>query len=341
MNSSLIKQIKDNWDSIAKPLDSMGKFETLICQIGAILGTDQFTLEKKAMLVFCSDNGVVEEGVSQSGQKVTAAVTEKMGRCETSIGRMAKAVGADVLTVDVGVNSDQVFAGVRNEKIAKGTKNFAKEPAMSEDQMKQAIAVGEQLVLELKEQGYAMVGLGEMGIGNTTTSSAIAAALLDVDVQEVTGRGAGLGDAGLARKQQVIREALNTYHLKKADPLTVLQTVGGFDIAAMAGVCLGAAEYDMPVVLDGVISQVAALVASKTNTEVLEYLIPSHAGKEPASRLVLEALGLDAVIYGDMALGEGCGATMMFSLLDMAMVVYSQKYLFDDLAMEPYRRFLL
>ncbi|MBR1931736.1 MAG: nicotinate-nucleotide--dimethylbenzimidazole phosphoribosyltransferase [Lachnospiraceae bacterium] len=338
-SKEIAEQIKKHWDAIAKPLDSMGRFENVICQIGSILGTEYPSLHKKGVIVFCADNGVVEEGISQSSKEVTAAVTRGMGNNETNVGRMAVRVGADVIPVDIGVNSKEVFVGVRQEKIAFGTRNFAREPAMTEAEALRAIRLGMELVRECREQGYELLGTGEMGIGNTTTSSAVAAALLHCPVEQVTGRGAGLDDLRLKKKKQVILNALERYQLKEAEPLTVLQCVGGLDIAGMVGVFLGGAKYRMPIVIDGVISLVAALLAVRILPVAREYMIPSHGSREPASMLLLQELGLQPFIHGDMALGEGTGAVMLFPLLDLALQVYGQNRTFEDIKIEPYRRF--
>ena len=328
----------DNWDRIAKPLDGMGRFETLTAQIGAIWGTEQIALSKKAVIIMCADNGIVEEGVSQSGQEVTAAVARNMARKESSVGRMAAAIGADTFPVDIGINQKEPILGVLERKVRCGTRNFRKEPAMTEEEVLRAIAVGMDMVQFCRESGYRILGTGEMGIGNTTTSSAIAATLLQCPVATVTGRGAGLSNAGLLRKQRVIEEAIQKYDLYQADALTVLRTVGGLDIAGLVGVCIGGAIYHVPIVLDGVISMVAALVAERMVPGVRAYLIPSHKGKEPAVEIVAKELGLEPVIDGKLALGEGTGAVMMFALLDMALAVYGHRTTFADIAIEPYTR---
>ncbi len=332
-------QIKKNWDAVAKPLDSMGSFEELICRIGAILQTTEPDIKKRGVIVCCGDNGVVEEGVSQSGQEVTAKVAVGMGKNSTSVGKMAQHAGVEMIPVDLGINSTESFPGVRNCKIAYGTKNFAKEPAMTKEQTKRAIAIGMSLVKECKEQGFGMLGTGEMGIGNTTTSTAVAAALLHIDAETITGKGAGLSELGLQRKREVISQAIAKYDLYKADPLTVLQTVGGFDLAGLTGVFLGGAKYHMPIVCDGVISLAAALVAERLKPGTRAYMIASHGSKEPATNYLLEALALAPVIDAHMALGEGTGAVMMFSLLDLALCVYNQNRTFADLEMDAYQRF--
>ena len=333
------KNVLKNWDGIAKPLDGMGRFETITAQIGAILGTQEIDLSKKAVIIMCADNGIVEEGISQTGQEVTLAVAKEMALGVSSVGKMAAAIGADTIPVDIGINATEKVAGVLDKKIRQGTRNFSKEPAMTQEEALKAIYVGMEMVADCKQKGYQILATGEMGIGNTTTSSAIAASLLNCKSEEVTGRGAGLCNEKLQHKKQVIAEAIEKYKLYEADPLTVLQTVGGLDIAGLTGVCIGAGIFHIPVVLDGVISMVAGLLAQRLIPGTARYLIPSHKGKEPAVEKLLEALQIDPVIHADMALGEGTGAVMMLSLLDMALCIYQGKTLFSDIQVEQYERY--
>lgn len=338
-NREIYKKVLQNWDSIAKPLDGMGRFETITAQIGAILGTDEIDLSKKAVIIMCADNGIVEEGVSQSGQDVTAAVAEQIGKGESSVGKMAKAIGADTIPIDIGINRKERVAGVLNRKIRCGTRNFSKEPAMTREEAVKAIFTGMEIVSDCKRKGYRILAIGEMGIGNTTTSSAVAAALLRCETDEVTGRGAGLCDEKLQRKKQIITEAVRKYKLYEAEPLTVLETVGGLDIAGLVGVCIGGSIFHIPIVLDGVISMTAALLSEKIVQGTIQYLIPSHKGKEPAVEKLIEELKLEPVIDGRMALGEGTGAVMMLSLLEMALCVYRKRTLFSDIKVEQYERY--
>ena len=333
------QEIKANWDRVAKPLDGLGEFEGLLARIGAILGSSEIDIGKKAVIVMCADNGVVAEGVSQSGQEITAAVTENLGKRSTSVCKMAKAVGTEIFPVDVGVNTDRIFPGVISRKVKKGTSDFLLEPAMSEEEAMQAVRVGMELVKECKEAGYTLLGTGEMGIGNTTTSAAMAAALLSVSPEIVVGRGAGLSDEGLATKRRVIADALEKYQLRGTEPMRILCSVGGLDIAGLCGVFLGGAKYHMPIVADGVISAVAALTAERLCPGTKEFIIPSHKGKEPASELLMRELGLYPVIDAGLALGEGTGAVMMFSLLDIAMTLYETGATFADFEIEEYHRF--
>ncbi|MEE1248500.1 MAG: nicotinate-nucleotide--dimethylbenzimidazole phosphoribosyltransferase [Lachnospiraceae bacterium] len=333
------KVVLENWDAVAKPMDGMGRFETLTAQIGAITGTDKIDLSKKAVIIMCADNGIVDEKVSQSGQEVTLAVAKAMAKKQSSVGRMAAVIGADTIPVDIGINSKEMIQGVLNRKIRCGTRNFRKESAMTEEETIHAILVGIDMVGSCKKMDYKILATGEMGIGNTTTSSAIAAAVLQCEVSKVTGKGAGLSDEGLYHKKQIIEEAIKKYDLYHADALKILQTVGGLDIAGLVGVCIGGAVFHVPIVLDGVISMVAALLAERILPGTKSYLLPSHKGKEPAVEVLMKELDMEPVIDGKLALGEGTGAVMLFSLLDMALGIYYDRTTFSDIQIEQYQRF--
>ena len=330
------KKVQKNWDHVAKPLDGMGRFEALTAQIGAVLGTEVLDLSKKAVLIFCADNGIVEEGISQSGQEVTTAVVQAMGRNASSVGKMSAKAGAVTIPIDIGMSHKGSIPGVRNEKLRCGTRNFRREPAMTEEETVKAIATGIKLVQECKRDGYTLLATGEMGIGNTTTSSAVASVLLDRSVEEMTGRGAGLSGDGLNRKINAIRKAIEVNQPDPKDAIGVLAKVGGFDIAGMAGMFLGGAALGVPVVIDGFISCVAALIAQRICPLAGEYMIASHVSKEPAARLILEALGKEAVIHGEMCLGEGSGAVTLFPFLDMGIAVYDSMSTFEDIHVEQY-----
>lgn len=338
-DEKICKKVLYNLDHVAKPLDGLGRFEALAAQIGAIQRTENIDISRKAVIIMCADNGIVAEGISQSGQEVTLAVVKKMAEKKSSVGKMAGTIGVDTIPVDIGVNHKSKIPGVLDKRICPGTRNFRNEPAMTEKEAIKAIFTGIEMVSDCKEKGYKILATGEMGIGNTTTSSAVAAALLHCEVAEVTGRGAGLSDEKLIHKQKIITEAIDKYGLKEADALRILETVGGFDIAGLAGVCIGGALYHVPIVLDGVISMVAALLAERIVPGTKDYLIPSHKGKEPAMGRLAKELNVKPVIDGNMALGEGTGAVMMFSLLDIALSVYQDRTTFSDINIEQYERF--
>lgn len=323
------------WNSIAKPLHSLGVFEDIVTDIAGIQGTLNVDISKRCVLVMCADNGVVCEGVTQTGQEVTAIVTENFVKGETSVCAMARRVKADVVPVDVGVARD--VAGVINKKIAYGTKNMLREKAMTREEAQKAVQVGIDCVGELAKKGYKIIATGEMGIGNTTTSSAVASVLLDKDASEVTGRGAGLSSEGVRRKTEVIRQSIALHKPDKNDVFDVLSKVGGFDIAALAGAFIGGAVHGVPIVIDGFISAAAALCAYNLCPESRDFMIASHVSGESVSEEILKLLGKKAPIDAGMCLGEGTGAVMLFAALDMALSVYNEMATFGDIKIDEYK----
>ena len=322
------------WDSIAKPLHSLGKLETLLTQVAGITGNADIDLSKRGLVAMCADNGVVEEGVTQTGQEVTAIVAENFLRYDTSVGVMCKQNHAEIFPVDMGMVTD---TKVRTDhKVAYGTQDMTKGPAMTREQAIKGIEAGIAMVEELKAQGYRLFATGEMGIGNTTTSSAVASVLLGQPVETMTGRGAGLSSDGLTRKIQAIKKAIDLNKPDAKDSIDVLAKVGGLDIAGMAGVYLGGAALQIPVLIDGFISGVAALVAARLCPEAADYMIASHVSKEPAAHLVLDELGKEAVLHADMCLGEGTGAIALCPFLDMGATLYNTLSTFDDIHVDQY-----
>ncbi|SFC55100.1 nicotinate-nucleotide--dimethylbenzimidazole phosphoribosyltransferase [Butyrivibrio sp. YAB3001] len=335
--------IKKCWDSVSKPIDGLGDFENLICRIGAIQRRNTPDISKRAALIFCADNGIVEEGVSQSGKEITLSVAKALGSGISSACHLGRFAKVEVIPVDVGIDSSENISGVVNKKVARGTRNFLKDPAITKEETILAIDAGISEVKELSEKGYRIIATGEMGIGNTTTSTAVLCAMLGIDVG-VTGRGAGLSDEGLGRKKRVIQEGISRYSFDKINEpkeraFEILRCVGGLDIAALAGAFIGGAIYHIPMVLDGVISSAAALVAEALLPGVKYYLIPSHKGREKGNELALNALGLSPFLNGNMALGEGTGAIMLFPTLDMVMDYYEHGARFEDYNIDKYERF--
>lgn len=338
-DADIYERIRRRWDMVAKPLDSMGRFEPLLAQLGAIQGTVDVRTQQAGLLVFCADNGVVAEGISQSEQSVTSVCTANIAAGRTAVGRMATLADCRIEVVDIGLNTDEKLEGVLDCKVARGTADFYREAAMSADEALQALQCGMDLAASCRRRGDDLICLGEMGIGNTTTGSAVAAALLKMTPESVTGRGAGLDDERLRHKVEIIRETMDARKLYEADAFTVLCQVGGFDIAGMAGACIGAALYHIPVVLDGMISTVAALVAERLLPGVRDYLVPSHLSREPAAASMMRELCLHPVIDAEMALGEGTGAVLMLPLLRMAEAVYKETNSFEDAGVAQYNRF--
>ena len=327
---------QQKWDNVAKPLNALGRMEKLICRIAAVQGSENVQLSPRCALVFCADHGVVAEGVSQSGQEVTALVAGSIAEGSANVNLMASAAQTDVFAVDMGMAGEVHHPALIRRSIARGTKNMAIEPAMTREQALCALQAGIDLAGEMKARGYRMIATGEMGIGNTTAAAAVAGVLLDAPAETMTGRGAGLSDAGLARKISAVKRAVEVNQPDKNDPVDVLAKLGGFELAAMAGAFLGGMTHGIPVVIDGVISAVSALIALRICPEAGQYMLPSHMSREPAGRLVMDALGLEPVIDAGMALGEGTGAVMLFPLLDMAHRVYCGNHTFDDLGMDAY-----
>lgn len=339
LDTAAMDDCRRRWDGIAKPLDGLGQLESMLVTVAGIQQQADIRLSKKAVVVFCSDNGIVEEGVTQTDSSVTAVVAANFAKGVASVNRIAAVANAEVIPVDVGVIGEIDEPGVIDRKVSPGTKNFLKEPAMTKMQALQAIDTGINMAQELKRAGYHILAAGEMGIGNTTTSSALAAVMLNLPVEQVTGRGAGLSDHGLERKIAVIKAGIARYQPSAKQPLELLATLGGYDIAAMTGLFLGGAIYRIPVVLDGMIAATAALLARAFCGLVPAYLIPSHLGKEPVCRIALKQLQLEPVIHAGLALGEGTGAAMLFPLLDMAAAIYQENQTFEENNIEAYQKF--
>lgn len=333
-NQNAMQMCERRFDSIAKPLKSLGKLEYAIIKIAGMIEKHEVEIDKKALVIMCADNGVVEEKITQTGQEVTAIVAENFLENKATVSIMAGYTNTKLFPIDIGIAKD---TKLMNKKIAYSTKNFAKEPAMTKEEASQAILTGISTVFELKKEGYQIIATGEMGIGNTTTSSAIASVLLDKSVDEVTGRGAGLSNEGLIRKIKVINDAILLHQPNKEDMIDILSKIGGFDIGGLIGVFLGGARYRIPVVIDGFISAVAALMAVKMNPLVKDYLLPSHVSKEPAAQMILDEIGLSPFITCDMCLGEGTGAVTLFPILDMAVRVYQEMSTFEQIKVDAYQ----
>lgn len=327
---------KKRFADIAMPLGGLGLLQDAIVQLAGVLGQPVPDISRRAAVVFCADNGVVAEGVTQCGQEVTATVAENMGRGESTVCLMAKQLGMDVFPVDIGVARPIESENVLQYNIRRGTEDFLRAPAMTRNEAVQAIETGIKLAEWCADQGYSLLIGGEMGIGNTTTSAAVTAALTGAPVPAVTGRGAGLSSAGLERKIAVIAAALALHKPDPNDPIDILHKVGGLDIAGLCGLYLGAAARRVPVVLDGVISCAAALLAARLCPQAGDYFIAAHRSDEPAGILLLEALGKRPFLTAGMHLGEGTGAAAGVALLDLALAPYREMVSFADIGMEAY-----
>ena len=312
---------------LAKPPGSLGRLEELSIQLAGITGKVRNQIKKKHLLVFAADNGVVSEGVSSAPQSVTLQQAINLTRAKTGASALCKHFGCDITVCDVGVNADIKDTKVLNRKIAYGTQNIIQGPAMTREQAMQAIAIGIELAMETEAD---VIGIGEMGIGNTTTSSAVLSVLLDTDVDTVTGRGGGITDQSFQKKKQVIRTAIEVNQPEKEDVIDVLSKVGGFDIAAMCGAFLGCASVRRPVVIDGFISAVAALCAYKLCPNAVHYFIPSHASYEIGYQLAMDAMELTPLFLLGMRLGEGSGCPLAFEVLSAACAIINDMATFDE-----------
>ncbi len=349
IDKSYTDAAKERWRKVAKPLDSLGKLEQTVTKIAGITkNSDRIVIEPSALVIMCGDHGVVQEGVTQTDSSVTRIVAYNFTKGKTSVNAMARVSGTDVFPVDIGMDCEHAdckevkpFALI-DRKVARGTKNMAAEAAMTRKECEEAILIGIDMVRELKEAGYKIIATGEMGIGNTTPSSALASFMLGEKVETVTGYGAGLSKDGMERKIHAIKKAIlraNHEGTTPQDPVEVLRQLGGFEIAGMAGLFLGGAIYRIPVVIDGFISAVSALMAVSIEPKAVNYILPSHVSKEPAGQMVLDAMNLKPMITCDMCLGEGTGAIASLPLLKMGLAVYNEMGTFEDIHVKQYEHY--
>lgn len=337
VDKKIKEQARYRWNSLAKPIGGLGMLEEMVEQLAAIQRTVRPVLEKKAVVIMGADNGVVAEGVTQTGSEVTAQVLENMGDYKSCVCLMAKLHQTEVYPVNIGMLTDGKHPGILNVPVRYGTANMVKEPAMMREEALEAIETGISIVGALKKQGYQMVVTGEMGIGNTTSSSACTAVMLGVEPEKVTGKGAGLSDEGLQRKVSAIKRAIALNEPDAADPIDVVSKVGGLDIAGLIGCYLGAAYYELPVLIDGLISSIAAYMAYRLCPVSRDYMVPTHVSGEPAGQMVLDALGMEAPLHAGMHLGEGTGAVTALSLYEYALEVYNKMPSFADVSIEEYK----
>lgn len=327
------KAAREHWNSVAKPLGSLGLLEEAVEKIAAVQGTPNVKINSRQAVVMCADNGVVKEGVSQSDSSVTALCAKEIAEGRSNINVLAKLYNASVTAVDIGIDRDVESEKLLKRKISYGTKNIAECAAMTTEQAEKAIAVGMDIV---RDSEADIIVTGEMGIGNTTTSAALASVLLDLPPKEITGRGAGLDSAGLERKISAVEHAIAINRPDKTKPVELLAKLGGYDIAGMTGIFLGGAVYHVPIVIDGVISAVAALLACEICPFAKDYMLASHVSGERSGKMLLEKLGLKPLITAEMRLGEGTGGIMLLPLLDGALAVYNSAHRFDEMGMERY-----
>ncbi len=344
MNEKILREIKKRWDRIAKPIDGLGDFEEVICKIGAVQGSIEPHIGNKALVIMCADNGIVKEGVSQCGPEVTRQVARALGKGKSTANIMALEAGIKCIPVDIGIDHEEAVPGLINHRIRRGSNDFLENRALTREEVQRAVETGIDLVRELSLKGYDLIATGEMGIGNTTTATALLCLMTGADPGEITGRGAGLDDAGLDKKIRVIKRAIEIYGRTDAEDraelaFNCMSAVGGLDIAGLCGIFTGGQKYNIPVVIDGFITGVAAYLADAVSPGCRDYMIPSHSGRERGLMRVLNELGLKPLINGNMALGEGTGAIMACKLLDSALNLYRNGAGFKDNGIKEYERF--
>ena len=333
LDTRFMEQAQARQDRLIKPQGSLGKLEDISIQLAGIYGSKYFNTTKKIVLSFACDHGVYEEGVAPNNQNITLLQSMNFPKKINGVGTISKFVGSDVQLIDVGINCDEPIEGVIDCKIRKSTSNMAKGPAMTRQEAIRAIEIGIEMSEKYIQEDYKVIGIGEMGIANTTPSAAIISVIAGCDPQEVTGMGAGLKKELLQHKAQVIRTAIEINQPNPTDGIDILQKVGGFEIGSMAGVILGCSANRVPVVLDGFISYAAALIAVNINPRCKDYMIASHYSAEPGAKKALELLGLDPFLKMDMRLGEGSGAALAFNMIEAANYVYKNMLTFDEVDM--------
>ncbi|MBF0519310.1 MAG: nicotinate-nucleotide--dimethylbenzimidazole phosphoribosyltransferase [Nitrospirae bacterium] len=331
IDDKYIKLSQERLDSLTKPRGSLGKLEDFAKRLCAVYQTDMPEMPKKGVFVFAGDHGVVEEGVSAYPSEVTPQMVFNFLRGGAGINVLARHAGADVFVIDMGVN--YVFKdcpGLINKKVVSGTKNMCKGPAMSTDDAVSTIEAGISLAEEYAKKGYRLFGTGDMGIGNTTPSSAITAVLTGLSPQAVTSRGTGIDDAALAKKIKAIETALTVNKPDRHNALDVLSKVGGAEIGGIAGLCIGAASLGIPVVVDGFISTAGAAIACVLDKRVSAYLIGSHMSQEGGHKPLLNFMGVEPLFDFNMRLGEGTGAALAMTVLDASLKIYREMATFAE-----------
>ncbi len=330
LDEGAMEKARERQAELAKPPGSLGRLEEISVRLAGITGSVYNHVDKRRIIVLCADNGVAEEGVASAPQSVTMAQAVNMTRRLTGMSTLAKHFGDEVQVVDMGIACPYRCPDILDRSLGKGTRNLYREPAMTREQAVKAILTGAELASQAKAEGIQAVGVGEMGIGNTTTSAAVLAALTGLSVEQVTGRGGGITDESFKKKKHVISHALELHRPDPKDPVDVLGKVGGFDLAAMCGVFLGSAKERIPVVADGFISIVAALCAARLCPGAKDYIFPSHASYEIGYMRAAEELGLEPWLLLNMRLGEGSGCPLAFLVIEAACAVMNEMATFAE-----------
>ncbi|MBU3110890.1 nicotinate-nucleotide--dimethylbenzimidazole phosphoribosyltransferase [Clostridium lacusfryxellense] len=334
LNKAAMKQAWDRIDSLTKPIGSLGEIENIIAKMAGITGSIHNKINKKNVVIMCGDNGVVEEGVSNCPKSVTATVTNNFTKEITGVYVLSKFAGSDITVVDVGVDADFNNPKIKNRKIAYGTMNMMKGPAMTRQETIKAIEVGIDTIDNLVREGYDLFGTGEMGVGNTATSAAILSVFSGLEVEMSVGKGSGITEEQFVHKKMVIKKAIELNKPDKGDVIDVLSKVGGFDIAGLCGCFLAAAKNRVPIVIDGFIASAAALCAYKLNPLVIGYIFASHLSAEPGAAFIMNEIGLTPMLNLNMRLGEGSGCPLAFNIIEAALFTMGNMGTFEDAALD-------
>ncbi|MBB5227153.1 nicotinate-nucleotide--dimethylbenzimidazole phosphoribosyltransferase [Treponema ruminis] len=329
LNQSALLAAKKYQSSLAMPPGSMGELLEIGARLAGITGNLHNSLPKKRIVVLAADNGVVEEGVSSAPQSVTASQAVNMTKSLTGMSALAKHFGNEVQVVDVGIKCSYDCPQIINKNIRKGTASFLHGPAMTREEAEKAILIGIELAKTAKADGVSVLGVGEMGIGNTTTSTAVLSVLTGLSPDEITGRGGCITDEMLSHKKEVIKKGIELNKANKYDVIDLLSKVGGLDLASMCGVFLGAAAEKLPVVIDGYISVVAALCAARICPNSAKYFFSSHCSEEKGYKIAINELSLAPYLNLRMRLGEGSGCPLAFEIMDAACVIMNEMATFE------------
>ena len=329
-----MNEAREYCDTLIKPLGALGRLEEIAIRLAGITGHTKNTLNKRAVVVMAADNGVYEEGVAAAPQAFSRlqAINMTRGICGVSV--FSKAAEADVIVVDIGLKTEAGTDAVLGRNVKRGTDNMAKGPAMTYEEAESAINAGFNVASEIFEKGYDVLGTGEMGIGNTTSTSACAIAFLGIEPELAVGRGAGLSDEALVNKVEVVKRALYINKPDKNDPVGVLSKVGGLDIAGLTGCFLAAAYHRKPVLIDGVISAISALIASRLCPNAKDFMIATHRSTEPSYDAVINELGLKPFFDLEMRLGEGSGCALAFPIVATACTMMNEMGTFADISFD-------
>lgn len=333
LDAAAAKTANERIDSLIKPIGALGRLEEIAAQIAGITGKEKNEMKKRGIIVMSADNGICDEGVASAPQSVTTIMTGTFIKGVSGMAVLAKEANADITVVDIGMKDDIDIPGVLDRKVAHGTNNFAKGPAMSYEDCVKAMEVGIEVANDLAAKGYDIIGTGEMGIGNTSSSSCVMVSLTGLPMETAVGKGAGLTDEAHQHKINTLNAAIALNKPNADDPIDVVAKVGGFDIAAMAGIFLACAANRVPVVVDGFISAAAALVAIRLCPTAKEYMITSHASAEPGFMALMDAAGLKPMLMLGMRLGEGSGCPIAFHVIDGAMAMMNHMATFDEVMM--------